>query len=148
MLYEVITYAYSNIINVAASNWFDELESYSSWSSTSVDLCAPGTNILSTTAIDSYAYYSGTSMAAPHVTGVAALVKSIRSDWDANMLKSAILGTVDPIASASGKTVTGGRLNAFAARITSYNVCYTKLLRQGSGCSCLAGLRSWSEQAR
>jgi len=109
------SYAYSNIINVAASNWFDELESYSSWSSTSVDLCAPGTNILSTTAIDSYAYYSGTSMAAPHVTGVAALVKSIRSDWDANMLKSAILGTVDPIASASGKTVTGGRLNAFAA---------------------------------
>jgi len=108
-------YPYNNIINVAASNWFDEMEDYSTWGAVSVDVCAPGTQILSTVAIDKYEYYSGTSMAAPHVAGVAALVKSVRTDWDASMLKEAILSTVDPLVTAMGKTVSGGRVNAGAA---------------------------------
>ena len=109
------SYPHNNIINVAASNWFDQLESYSAYGLTSVDICAPGTQIFSTVAIDGYDYYSGTSMAAPHVTGVAALVKSVKTDWDASMLKDAILSTVDPLDTAVGKTVSGGRVNAMAA---------------------------------
>lgn len=109
------SYSHNNIINVAATNWFDQLESYSAYGLTSVDICAPGTRIFSTVATDGYDYYTGTSMAAPHVTGVAALVKSVKTDWDASMLKDAILSTVDPLDSAAGKTVSGGRVNAMAA---------------------------------
>ncbi len=109
------SYPHNNILNVAASNWFDEMEEYSTWGRNSVDVCAPGTQILSTVAIDGYEYYTGTSMAAPHVSGVAALVKSVRTDWDASMLKEAILSTVDLIPTAAGRTVSGGRINAQSA---------------------------------
>ena len=59
-----------------------------------------------------YDYFWGTSMAAPHVTGVAALAWSLAPDATYQQIKDAILDGVDPIPSLSGITVTGGRLNA------------------------------------
>lgn len=52
----------------------------------------------------------GTSMAAPYVTGVAALIKSIRPDLSALEVKSIIPSSVDKVSALSGKVLTGGRL--------------------------------------
>ena len=76
--------AYPDVVAVGA---IDENEqrikkSVYGWGSNTgphIDVVAPGRNILSTVWNDSYAYYQGTSMAAPHVSGVAALMKSIKS---------------------------------------------------------------------
>ena len=63
----------------------------------------------------SYATWSGTSMATPHVSGVAGLILSYAPGLTYSEVKNIILNTVVPISSLSGKTVTGGRVNAFNA---------------------------------
>jgi subtilisin family serine protease len=70
-----------------------------------------------TISIGSYGYasYQGTSMAAPHVSGVAGLLKAFDPGLNNIEIKNAILNSADPISSLSGKVLTGGRLNAFAA---------------------------------
>lgn len=105
----------SNIISVAATDDRDLLTPFSNYGAVSVDLAAPGKDILSTVLNDSYNYGLGTSMAAPHVTGVAALVKSEFPELDAAGIKARILDSVDKKPSLKGKTVTGGRLNAAKA---------------------------------
>ncbi|HEV7770986.1 MAG TPA: S8 family serine peptidase [Solirubrobacterales bacterium] len=59
----------------------------------------------------SYEFLQGTSMAAPHVTGAAGLLFSMKPSATVTQVRSALLNSVDPIASLSGKTVTGGRLD-------------------------------------
>jgi subtilisin family serine protease len=116
-----------NIISVAATDHNDQLAWFSNYGATSVDLGAPGVDVYSTFpsymtdamfeygfATD-YATISGTSMAAPHVAGVASLIRDLHPDWSAQQVKQQLLGTVDPIAGLAGITVTGGRLNAAAA---------------------------------
>ena len=61
---------------------------------------------------EDYNTISGTSMATPHVTGVAALVKAAHPDFTVAQLKAALLGGVDRLHSLSGKVATGGRLDA------------------------------------
>ncbi len=62
-----------------------------------------------------YEFLSGTSMAAPQVTGAAALLWSLKPSASVTEVREAILDSVDPVASLSGKTVTGGRLDLAAA---------------------------------
>ncbi|MFM6348449.1 MAG: S8 family serine peptidase, partial [Dolichospermum sp.] len=81
----------------------------------SVDLGAPGSDIYSTTPGNTYATYSGTSMASPHVAGAAALLWSQNPTWTAQQVKNALMNTGDPIAALAGKTVSGKRLNVFNA---------------------------------
>ena len=102
-----------NIIAVAATDRNDELAYFSNYGATSVDLGAPGVTIKSTVPDGQYDVYSGTSMAAPHVAGAAALIKVVAPGLDVVQLKARLLGGVDPIPALAGKTLTGGRLNAF-----------------------------------
>src|SRR5262245_26765382 len=99
-----------NVLAVAATDNRDNKSSFSSFGATTVDLGAPGTNILSTVRNGGFAVFSGTSMATPHVSGAAALVLSRCSLSTAN-LKANLMNNVDPVSSLSGRTVTGGRLN-------------------------------------
>jgi len=103
-----------NMVTVAASSFGDGPAYYSNYGATSVHLAAPGDFILSTTIGNNYAYSSGTSMAAPHVSGAAALVLSYCA-LDTAGLKDTLLGTVDYRPSLAGATVSGGRLNVNSA---------------------------------
>lgn len=109
------SYEEDNVIAVAATDRADRIASFSSYGATSVDVGAPGVGILSTFPGGKFERLSGTSMATPHVTGVAALVKSVYPQATAGEIKARILNTSDPVAALSGKTLTGGRVNAFAA---------------------------------
>ncbi len=108
-------YELPNVISVAATNHADQLASFSNYGLTSVDLAAPGETIFSTTPNASYQFFSGTSMATPHVAGAAALLKAYRPSLSATGIKTALMNSVDAIPSLTGKTVTGGRLNVYSA---------------------------------
>ncbi len=99
----------ANVVAVAATDEADGRAGFSNYGATSVDLGAPGNNILSTVP-GGYGGKSGTSMATPHVAGAAALVLS-GCNLNTSQLKAALLNTVDPIPALAGITVTGGRLN-------------------------------------
>lgn len=109
------SYDSSNIIAVASINRYNDLSSFSNYGLTSVDLGAPGSSIYSTIPGNGYDTYNGTSMATPHVSGVAGLVKAYHPGMSTSQIIEAILNTVDPVPALDGKTVTGGRLNAFRA---------------------------------
>ncbi len=109
------SYPNSNIVAVAATDDRDTRASFSNFGAKSVDLAAPGVNILSTLPDNTYGAYSGTSMATPHVAGVAALVKSRNTTYDDAQLKSRLLNTVDKKTSLDRRLLTGGRLNAARA---------------------------------
>lgn len=106
-------YNIANVVAVAATDSADKLASWSNYGATTVDLAAPGVSILSTIRAGGYAYYSGTSMATPHVSGAAALILSAPACTALNTagVKAAILNNVDQVAALAGKTATNGRLN-------------------------------------
>lgn len=108
--------SYDAVIAVASITSSGALSGFSNYGSTMVDLGAPGSSIVSTVPNNTYASYDGTSMASPHVAGAVALYASAQSGTvTAQSIRQAILGSATPTASLSGKTVTGGRLNIFAA---------------------------------
>jgi subtilisin family serine protease len=104
-----------NILSVAAIDNRGALASFSNYGVTSVDVAAPGVSIYSCASYSSYQYLSGTSMATPHVSGVAALALSKNPTWTAAGLKDSITKTVVKLSSLSGKVSTGGMVNAAAA---------------------------------
>ncbi len=104
-------YSAANLIAVAAIDRTGKLASFSNYGATTVDIGAPGVSVFSTVASNSYASYSGTSMATPHVTGAAALYASTHTAATASAIKAAILSGAVKTTSLTGKCVTGGRLN-------------------------------------
>ncbi|MGD1701596.1 S8 family serine peptidase [Dapis sp. BLCC M229] len=108
-----------NIISVAATDHNDDIAGFSNYGATSVDLGAPGVSIYSTTPGNSYDFKNGTSMAAPHVSGAAALMIATRRDrglpdLSTLDLRQKVLNAIDLIPALSGNTTTGGRLNLSA----------------------------------
>jgi len=111
------SYDVDNVIAVAATDHNDDLADEAKWASNygdeSVDLAAPGVNILSTVPFGSgYVSAGGTSMATPHVTGAVGLVKAQYPSLTHLEIKQRILDSVD---SVGLEVVTGGRLNASSA---------------------------------
>jgi subtilisin family serine protease len=116
------SYKEPNVVTVAATNNQDMLAWFSNYGAVSVHLAAPGDSVLSTTRQGGYKYFSGTSMASPHVSGAAALVLS-NCPLDTNGLKDALLRSADRLGSLNGTTVTGARLNV-ATAVNSCSVPY------------------------
>ncbi len=108
-------YATPNMISVAATDNRDNTAWFTNYGPTTVHLGAPGVSTYSTVPGSGYASYSGTSMASPHVAGVAALILAQSPGLTTAEVKAEILDNTDPVASLSGKTITGGRLNAARA---------------------------------
>lgn len=109
------SYTLDNIISVASTTSGDLLSDFSNYGPTSVDLGAPGSSIMSTFPGNTYGTISGTSMATPHVSGVAGLILSLNSMLGCVEVKDIILTSVDAIPALTGKCVSQGRLNAFKA---------------------------------
>ena len=105
-------YDLDNIIAVAATDRNDDLASFSNYGTTTVDLGAPGVDILSTLPNGKYGQLSGTSMATPHVAGVAGLLLAQDPHLTINEIKWRILNGTDNVGLP---VLTGGRLNAFKA---------------------------------
>jgi subtilisin-like proprotein convertase family protein/subtilisin family serine protease len=108
-------YDVPNVLAVAATTRTDALSSFSNFGATTVDLGAPGSDILSTTPGNTYSVFSGTSMATPHVAGAAALVLSANNTLTVTELKDILMSSGDSIASLAGRTVSGKRLNVASA---------------------------------
>jgi subtilisin family serine protease/uncharacterized protein YigE (DUF2233 family) len=105
------SYNLDNVVAVAATDSNDQLATFSNYGAKSVDLAAPGVNILSTLPNNSYGFLDGTSMATPHVTGALALVRDLHPTWTYTQVINQVLNNVDPLPSLQGKVVTGGRLD-------------------------------------
>lgn len=104
-----------NVLCVGATDYNDRRAQFSNYGAASVDLFAPGVEIESTWPANGYMLHSGTSMAAPHVSGEAALLLGARPSLSTQQLKDLIMRSVDSRPGLSGLSVTGGRANAGAA---------------------------------
>jgi hypothetical protein len=118
--------ALPNVISVAATDRNDNVVTFSNTGRRTVHLGAPGTEILSTTPNNTYSVFSGTSMAAPHVTGVAALLKAQDASRDWRAIRNLILAGGDSL-SALDESITQKRLDAFGALTCSNSTVNSRL---------------------
>lgn len=108
---------YDNVICVSATNSDDQYANFTNYGSY-IDVAAPGEDIYSTLRNNTYGYMSGTSMAAPHVSGLAALCLSMYSGSEPNEVKQCIIDAVDDLGSAGKDDYYGyGRITI------PYNCC-------------------------
>lgn len=110
--YYPICFNANNIIGVGSINNMGSFETYSNYGN-EVDLAAPGTYILSIYPGNRYTFGSGTSFAAPFVTGIAALAKSKNNSLNSNQIRDIIIKNVAVDQSLSDKVKTSGRAEAF-----------------------------------
>ncbi|RYZ66790.1 MAG: subtilase, partial [Proteobacteria bacterium] len=108
------SYTVPNVLTVAAIDNRGEMASFSNYGKNSVHVGAPGVNILSTTTAG-YESWSGTSMATPHVSGIAGLVASHEPNLTNLELRNRIITTARPITGLRGKVRSGGLSNAYLA---------------------------------
>lgn len=106
-------YDVANVISVAAHTAQDTLASFSCYGKKTVHIAAPGHKVLSTVKNNAYAVYSGTSMATPHVSGVIGLLLAEEGRMDHEQMRERVMATSIPVAAYRGKTVRGGRIDAY-----------------------------------
>lgn len=109
------SYDVPNVISVAALDRHDQLATFSNYGPKSVAIAAPGVEILSTWLGNQYEEKSGTSMATPVISGVAALILAENPKMSVDDLRKRLMDSTDPIVALKGKTVSGGRINAAKA---------------------------------
>ena len=110
--FDPASFSSPSIVSVASSNQSDDRSPFSNYGVTSVDLAAPGENIVSTWLGTGFRAMSGTSVATPHVAGVAALLAQMNPNLSVAEIKGILLGTVDKLPAWNGIVVSGGRLSA------------------------------------
>lgn len=109
-------YRLPNVIVVGAVDTAGNLASFSNFGASTVDVAAPGVDVYSTFASRTgYTNLSGTSMAAPHVSGVVSLLVGLHPEWSAEQLVERVLTTTKPLPNLAGKTATGGIVSAAGA---------------------------------
>ncbi|MCB9076924.1 MAG: peptidase S8 [Anaerolineaceae bacterium] len=107
--------AYTNVMAVASTDSSDNQSSFSNEGSY-IEIAAPGSSIYSTYPSGAYATMSGTSMASPHVAGLAALIWSQNPDWTNQEVRSQIRATAQDLGSSGWDSQFGyGRIDASAA---------------------------------
>ena len=136
------SYTSPSILAVAASDQNDNRPGFSNFGATGVDLAAPGIVILSTVSSGGYGFSSGTSMAAPHVTGAAALLASYNPTLSAASLKATLMNTVDILPQWNGVVKTGGRLNV-AKALQNPTICTFTLSGSSQSISSAGGTFSF-----
>lgn len=109
------SYDVPNVLAVAAINNQGKMASFSSYGKKTVHVAGPGVNVTSTTLDGKYDSWSGTSMATPHVSGVAVLLASQFPKMKNTQMKARLIKTVRPIAALESKVASGGLVNAYAA---------------------------------
>ena len=103
------------VISVASLNIADTRSASSNFGHTTVNVGAPGVQVYSTVPAGGYAHLSGTSMAAPHVAGIAVLLWSREPHLTPEQVKERIVKTAQPILALASVTVSSARANAFNA---------------------------------
>ncbi len=126
------SYDVPNVLSVAAIDRLDAIARFSNFGRDSVDIGAPGVDILSTITNSRYAAFNGTSMAAPHVSGAAALLLDDNPGLDAISLKALLTGTSVAIESLASKSVYGARLNIDNALNCDESSDHVLLIEPGS----------------
>jgi subtilisin family serine protease len=123
--------AYDNALAVAASDANDWRASFSCYGP-EVDLAAPGSSVYSTCQGGGYCYKSGTSMAAPHVAGLAALIWSYRPTYTVTQVKETMIDTAHDIEGPGWDEYTGwGRIDAPRALVPPKDIkLYMPLIGQ------------------
>jgi len=107
--------AYPEVISVAATDSSDQKWMWSNWGDT-IELAAPGVDILSASLGNSYAYKSGTSMSVPHVSGVAALIWSQFPEYTHDQVRVILRSSADDLGDPGWDQYYGfGRVNAYQA---------------------------------
>jgi subtilisin family serine protease len=109
------SYESTNIVSVLASNRLDQRASFSNFGARTVDVGAPGQDILSTVIGGNFAVFSGTSMATPHVTGLVGLLKAANPARTPQQIKNLILTGGDITPATDTEVLTGRRINAFGS---------------------------------
>ena len=115
-------YSAGNVISVASVTSSGSLSSFSNYGATSVHIAAPGSGILSSILKHKYGYKSGTSMAAPHVSGLAVLTNSV-CNLSVAQVRSAILNNGLKLSALQGKVSSASLANAVGAVYAANSTC-------------------------
>jgi thermitase len=105
----------ANMLVIASTTSSGSLSSFSNIGPVTVDVASPGSNVYSTINSNRYSMASGTSMAAPNASGVAAMVMGYYPNLKNTTVKKVLMDTVTKVPEFEGKIVSGGRLNLKAA---------------------------------
>ena len=135
------SYKVDNVITVASTTSKNQLSSFSNIGTGTVHVAAPGSTVYSTTVDGSYGSMSGTSMSAPIVSGLAALLKGVAMnegyELSANELRDIIVKSAVPFAGGTRYTASGGRVDSLAAvRLLKAKIKMSEMVKnadQGGG---------------